>query len=381
MRIKLTILLILLFCISRIHAQSNVTSDQHKAIPIIDYKLLQQSSEWYAQQSGLWNKEIKVYSNNAPAWLNYYKSSRYSNYTTTSNKINANDQKELDNIVDNMKKNVPNSFEYNYAKYWNGNNDISLFPYLEKAYQLSPNNTELYDDMIAYYELTGNDVMKKEFCEKWYNSNDIPDQVIKYNYNVLMSLEQNAIIITNGDYDTYPLWILQNVKNTRKDICVINKNLITKDNYRINKFKEIGINDVTNSNSEANPQIWFKALCEKNPGKAIYFGLTTSPEILSSMKDKLFLTGLAYKYSNTSVDNIPILKKNWEEKFDVKYFSDLLLESSNPINANYLVPMLVLYKYYVKTIQKETAENLLTEIKIIANKSGKEKTVERFLNE
>ena len=367
--------------ISKIHAQSNVTFDQNKATPIMDYKLLQQTSEWYAQQSGLWNKEIKAYSNNASSWLNYYKASRYSNYTNTSNKINENAQKELDNIVNDMKKNVPNSFEFNYAKYWNGNNDISLFPYLEKAYQIGPNNTELYDDMIAYYELTGNDAKKKEFCEKWYNNKDIPDQVIKYNYNVLMSLEQDAVIITNGDYDTYPLWVLQNVKNIRKDVCVINKNLIAHDSYRINKFKAIGICDVVNLNPGTSPLTWFKALCEKNPEKTIYFGLTIAPEILSTMKDKLYLTGLVYRFSNTGIDNVPILKKNWEEKFDVKYFSDLIKESSNPINTNYLVPMLVLYKYYLKINQQEPAEDLLKEIKMIAKKSGKENTVERFLNE
>jgi hypothetical protein len=381
MQKRLLILYIFLLCIPKIYAQSNVTFDQQKALPIEDYKQQIKSSQWYSSQSELWNKEIKTYSNNASAWLNYYKASRFSNYTATSNKINANDQKELDNIVSEMKKNVPNTFEYNYTKYWNGNNDISLFPYLEKAYQISPNSTELYDDMIAYYELTGNEIKKKEFCTKWYNSNDIPDQVIKYNYNVLMSLEQNAVIITNGDYDTYPLWILQNVKNVRNDICVINKNLIAKDSYRISKFKTTGICDVANSNPETSPLFWFKAFCEKNPNKSIYFGLTTSPEILSTMKDKLYLTGLAYKFSNTSIDNIPIMKKNWEEKFDIKYFSDLLNEYSNPINANYLLPMLVLHKYYIKINQKETAEKLLKEIKIIAKKSGKEKTVERFLNE
>ncbi len=78
--------------------------------------------------------------------------------------------------------------------------------------------------MFMYLDLimTGDSTAAKEFVVKA----DYPDSLIKLNRSYLASLPLNSILITGGDNDTYPLLYLQEVKKYRRDIIVLNYNLL-----------------------------------------------------------------------------------------------------------------------------------------------------------
>ena len=142
--------------------------------------------------------------------MNYYLACRVVNILTKEQNPH-----DLQRIYKQIELNVKDTYEYHYLTYLNGGGNTALFPHLEKAFDLDPKRTEVLSHLVAYYAIKGEASKMATFNKLWLESGEISSGILNWNYNALIGLEKNAILMTYGDNDTYPSWMLQQLKGIR----------------------------------------------------------------------------------------------------------------------------------------------------------------------
>jgi len=349
---------------------------------------VQKPNEWYIEQAELWKKEIEKNPKNPEAWYNYYNANRYARYIETIDTKEK--QARLKKIIEDMSQAIPGTYEYYLLKFWNRYSlkDISL---IEKAYQLRPEQPDTYYPFISYYEFNGQEKKMKEFCEKLYESKDIAPGLVNYNYNVLMSTEENAILFTNGDNDTYPPWMLQKALGIREDVLVLNLSITTrtKRSYLERKLRDLDIKIDLDELPDLMDTTFLPKLCQtlttEYPDIPIYFALTVYENHIKSITDDLYIVGLAYHYSPERIDNLALLKKNLEKNLRLDYLkydwyddSYLAKDLIAHMNLNYIAPMIMLAEHYNTSGEDKKAQDWKGFALLLAFKAGKKEMAEEI---
>lgn len=100
------------------------------------------------------------------------------------------------------------------------------------------------DQMDAYMRMYI--YQSPEEASKYMEKNLYDPYVIDFSKYLLSTCPPNAILFTNGDNDTYPLWYVQYGLGFRTDVSVINASLLTYSDYAI-RVRKMGMVDFSTS--------------------------------------------------------------------------------------------------------------------------------------
>ena len=376
---KIIFLIGFLFSMNGAFSSEVLEWKEPEAIVSITQKFYEE--EYYISQVELWKQELDADKSDANAWMNYYLACRIVNMLDKNSKPH-----DLDKIQQEIEANIKGSYEYHYLSYLNKNGNPEYFHHLEKAYSIDPSRTEVYSHFVNYYAVQGDKEQMKFFNTKWLNSGEISSGILTWNYNSLMSVEPNSILLSYGDNDTYPSWMLQQVHDIRPDVKVVNINLLRQGKYLDTFFDECGIPKLVSS-SEPTWDKDFIPIADhifKHSAKPVYVNVTIPKSIRQHYGEDLYTVGLAFKYSETAFDNIAVLKNNFENKFltdhlKVDFQNDKSVSVLNSLNLNYLPAFVNLYVHYLQSEDQSKADKISELIFNIGQSGGKESEVAEIL--
>lgn len=210
-----------------------------------------------------------------------------------------------------------------------------------------------FENRLRQAELIGDKSQVETICKEWYASGQYSPGVLNWNYNALMSVEKDAFIFTQQESDTYPALLLQHALKVRPDVKVLGIQLLENPEYRKVVIRDHQLHWIAVEGSLSD--FWKQFLDTRNQvflqKTPIYFGVMTNKNLLFADKARLYLTGLALKYSLQNVDNVAMLRENFEQRFRLDYLEFSLQPEKDPaliarLNLNYVPALVLLHRYY-----------------------------------
>lgn len=313
--------------------------------------------DWFTKQYALWEKEIKKDSKNEEAWINFYAAARMSKYMA-ENDVTAQEWTEKETaVLSQIEKNIKGTFAYYrimswYHQIWKTTDtkeQEKIMQYSLKAYELNPDNSDVYGGLMNIYEIyKPNPAKRKEIAQKWKNSGYHSPNLMSLAYNALINVKENGILITGGDNDTYPLLVAQYGDEFRADVHVWNIYLLTLPEYRNRLFQETNI-PLIEGNVDGNAII--QHIVENKGDLPLYFfhkGIVAGE---SDLHDKMYNVGVVYQYSEEMMDNSALIVNHFENKFLLDHLKYDFYQSEFPEmdkrhNFMYLAGLMHLYGHY-----------------------------------
>ena len=180
----------------------------------------------------------------------------------------------------------------------------------EKLLKLNPKFENFVADIFTIYS---NEIMNCFLTLRYYKNEDEAHKELKPGLydpffismakNYLASCDSNAVLLTNGDGDTFPLLYVQETKGFRRDVLVVNISLLGSPRYVSHLFDKIG-------KAESLPVCMNKDVYRKGQKEIVYI---IKKDSLTSYSDlRLLLTNVAkndksvkYKSGNQYFDFFP----------------------------------------------------------------------------
>ncbi len=183
--------------------------------------------ERYEELAMEWEAYVKRHPRDAKAWVEWGHALRYS-----GKYIESHEKFERAYRVDS--RNVAAIDAWMSVKLDamdEGDDWESVHGELARARKLDPEFARTYYSLWRVALFQGDDREAEESLRRVVEIEDMPRPLFDYGRNMVVGAPENAIIITNGDNDTYPPLAYQTITGDRRDVSIVNISLLNTKGY------------------------------------------------------------------------------------------------------------------------------------------------------
>ncbi len=292
-------------------------------------------TEWYGAQAQAWQKEVDENPKNEWAWRNLFRATNYYDMFTDGFGDDQ-DQSKTADVLRKMEATLPDSYVLNLCKgrfCLTTDSAARRGDNIFRAIELIPEdaNSEDVDYLACRLWVTDPENSKIiELNKRIYEQGYFPERILRYNWNMLESMEPNALYFASGDNITKPMKTLQDALEIRLDVVIIPLPFLYVDKFRDVLFKRLGISpmEVNWAEYSQHGEDWSKQFYAdiimyliRESKRPSYF----SADVLTHAaldKDCIYNEGLLLKWSDHQYDNFAVAMHNVKEVYHLDYLAE-----------------------------------------------------------
>jgi tetratricopeptide (TPR) repeat protein len=109
---------------------------------------------------------------------------------------------------------------------WEYTDADSTWRHLMKAVECDSTDGNAWSWIWTQAVLRKDRTMERSALRQMINTGFLPPPLLSFNRWLLRNLPEGAILLTNGDWDTYPSVALQQIEGFRPDVAIVNRSLL-----------------------------------------------------------------------------------------------------------------------------------------------------------
>lgn len=186
--------------------------------------------ERYAELAEAWRRYVDAHPKSAYAHVQYARAIGYSNYDLETQTRLVRKARDLDAECAQALAQLAQLTQV--VSFEPGSPSAATARELaSRAIELAPDWYEPHIVLLAQAMVAGDrDAVGREL-EAIRHKGGFPSPLLDFGYNMLVSASQGAVLLTNGDNDTFPLLALQAIHGVRRDVQVVNLSLLNVPHY------------------------------------------------------------------------------------------------------------------------------------------------------